>query len=104
MMAMLNLSKWLDENSGPPTDVTFVFKGVVKKELKAQCILSVASDVFERGFYGSLKEEKTTIEIVEAFLAMIHFIFNKFPFIWEDYKFRHWSELRFLPRSTTLRP
>ena len=99
-MAMRNLSKWSDENNGPPTDVTFVFKGVVKKEIRAhKYIFSVVSAVFERVFFGSLKEEITTIEIVdasyEAFLGMIHYMYSKYPF-WKDYKFRHWSELRFL--------
>ena len=65
-MAVNKLSKCLD-NSGLPMDVKFVVKGeyILLKKVKAhKLILSIASDVFEREFYGYMKEdgEKITIE------------------------------------------
>ena len=67
-MAVNKLSKCLD-NSGLPTDVQFVFKGEynLPKKVKAhKLILSIASDVFEREFYGSMKEDGDKITIEDA--------------------------------------
>jgi hypothetical protein len=56
-----NLSKFLDVDESPPTDVNFVFKqemGGGVKEVKAhKMILAFSSDVFKREFYGSMKSE-----------------------------------------------
>ena len=67
-MAMRKLSMCLDPSRGPPMDVTFIFKkGADVREIKAhKLILSIASDVFNREFYGSMKEPKDNIDIVDA--------------------------------------
>jgi len=83
-MAAGNLPKCLDISCGIPTDVRFLFKEDTKdqeKEVKAhKLILAVASDVFQREFYGSMKE-KEVVKIVdvdqEVFQAMVEFIYNK---------------------------
>eukprot|EP00092_Neocalanus_flemingeri_P027025 GFUD01029306.1.p1 GENE.GFUD01029306.1~~GFUD01029306.1.p1 ORF type:complete len:273 (-),score=65.78 GFUD01029306.1:19-837(-) len=89
-MAMRNISKYMDPNySGPPTDVTFLFKeaGVSTKEVKAhKKILAFASDVFNREFYGGMEsEDEITIKDAsqEVFQVMVDFIHNKQP-DWKD--------------------
>eukprot|EP00092_Neocalanus_flemingeri_P037483 GFUD01040815.1.p1 GENE.GFUD01040815.1~~GFUD01040815.1.p1 ORF type:complete len:272 (-),score=42.78 GFUD01040815.1:28-843(-) len=82
-MALLGkIAKSLDPNSDLPTDVTFFFKGEdnIVKEVKAhKLILSMASDVFKREFYGTMKEEDVVIKDAsqQVFQAMIEFIYNK---------------------------
>ena len=84
-----------------PTDVKFWFKdldGSVKEVKARKQMLSAASDVFYRSFYGALKSEEE-IEISDArqevFLAMIEYIYNKAP------DFKHLT-LVFSQTSTTL--
>jgi len=85
-MAAKNLSNCLEPNSrGPPADVVFKFtdeSGVVKKVEAHKLILAIASDVFDREFYGSMKAEDE-IDIVDAsqevFQSMIDTIYNKQP-------------------------
>jgi len=72
--------------SGIPTDVKFIFKDeeegmTTVKEINAhRFILALASDVFKRGFYGSMTDNGS-IEIKdvskESFEAMIDYIYNK---------------------------
>jgi len=83
-MALLGrISKCLDSTSDLPTDVTFLFKdeGGDVAEVKAhKLILAIASDVFKRSFFGSLKSEsKINIEDVseDVFKAMVNYIYNK---------------------------
>eukprot|EP00092_Neocalanus_flemingeri_P016982 GFUD01018367.1.p1 GENE.GFUD01018367.1~~GFUD01018367.1.p1 ORF type:complete len:274 (-),score=54.10 GFUD01018367.1:159-980(-) len=85
-MAAANLSKCLDISCGIPTDVRFLFTdGKNGNELKAhKLLLAVASDVFQRAFYGSMKKETTEEEDVkivdasiEVFKTMVEFIYNK---------------------------
>jgi len=81
-MASKKLSKCLDGNSSLPTDVKFVFKQDDDvTEVKAhKMILAIASDVFEREFFGSLKsEDEIVIPDVnkEVFQTMINYIYNK---------------------------
>eukprot|EP00092_Neocalanus_flemingeri_P037484 GFUD01040816.1.p1 GENE.GFUD01040816.1~~GFUD01040816.1.p1 ORF type:complete len:274 (-),score=42.39 GFUD01040816.1:15-836(-) len=82
-MALLGkIAKSLDPNSDLPTDVTFFFQGEdnIVKEVKAhKLILSMASDVFKREFYGTMKEEDVVIKDAsqQVFQAMIEFIYNK---------------------------
>jgi len=83
------LVKCLDTASGPPTDIRFVFQKVDEGNsnndmefVKAhRFILAVASDVFEREFFGTLKESGEDIEIKDAtyevFKTMVDFIYMK---------------------------
>eukprot|EP00092_Neocalanus_flemingeri_P022846 GFUD01024772.1.p1 GENE.GFUD01024772.1~~GFUD01024772.1.p1 ORF type:complete len:276 (+),score=72.00 GFUD01024772.1:59-886(+) len=94
------IAKCLDPTSGFPTDVTFLFKqeGLLVKEVKAhKLILALASDVFKRGFYGSMKEdEEEKIDIKDArqevFQVMIEFIYNK-QSDWKEYSLSLLSSL-----------
>jgi len=82
------LAKCLDSSFSLPCDVRFVFKEDVSvggsyggQEVKAhKLILAVASDVFERQFFGPMKDEKD-IRIEDStkdvFQAMIDFIYDK---------------------------
>ena len=84
-MAAKYLARCLDPSSGIPTDVTFLFHGENEEEeaekVKAhKPILAAASAVFQREFYGSMKEAGGEIEIVDAskevFQAMVHYIYS----------------------------
>ena len=58
-MAAKRLFKSLDPVSTPPTDA--------ESELRVhKLILGIASDVFDREFFGSMKETKEVIDIVDA--------------------------------------
>ena len=90
MALMTKLSQCLSPSSTLVTDVRFLFNagGGVIKEVKAhRLILALVSDVFEREFYGSMKEGKNDIDIKdsnqEVFQAMVDFIYNKKP-DWKD--------------------
>jgi len=94
-MALENISKYRyldpDWSSYPPPDVRFWFKeeesGLVKEVRAHKQILSFASDVFNREFFGSIKSEDD-IEIKdvtqEVFQAMMEAIYNKKP-DWNSY-------------------
>eukprot|EP00092_Neocalanus_flemingeri_P074054 GFUD01091518.1.p1 GENE.GFUD01091518.1~~GFUD01091518.1.p1 ORF type:complete len:266 (-),score=68.70 GFUD01091518.1:168-965(-) len=95
------ISKCLDPTSSLPTDVRFLFKveGGNTKEIKAhKLILAIASDVFKRQFFGSLKEGED-IDIEDAsqdvFLTMINYIYNK-QNEWTKYDLRYLSSLYYL--------
>jgi len=84
-MANPDLVKFLNPNfhSCPPTDVRFWFKeqdGIIKEVKAHRLILACASDVFNKGFFGSFEAE-SDVEIKDAsqsvFLTMIEFIYNK---------------------------
>jgi len=84
-MTAKKLAKCLDPNSSLPTDVKFLFKssrqdGIVTEVRAHKLILAIASDVFEREFFGSLKSEDD-IPISDAskevFQAMIEHIYCK---------------------------
>ena len=102
-MALLGrISMCLDSSSILPTDVRFVFKGEggIVKEVKAQkLILAIASDVFEREFYGTMKEAEEDIEIKDAsqevFMIMIKYIYNT-KIEWADHNLRFLSSLYYL--------
>jgi len=101
-MAMRKLSMCLDPSKGPPMDVTFLFKigtNAVREVKAHKLILSIASDVFNREFYGAMKEPKDVIDIVDAshevFQTMINFIYNKRP-IWMNFDLKFLSSLYYL--------
>eukprot|EP00092_Neocalanus_flemingeri_P021403 GFUD01023204.1.p1 GENE.GFUD01023204.1~~GFUD01023204.1.p1 ORF type:complete len:274 (+),score=65.02 GFUD01023204.1:51-872(+) len=100
-MAARKLSRCLDPNSQPPpTDVSFLFKddGILVKEIKAhKMILAIASDVFNREFYGSMAEDEIEIKDAsqEVFQKFIEFIYNK-PLTWKDYDLSFLSSLYYL--------
>jgi len=101
-MAAKRLFKSLDPESTPPTDVKFLFKDEeeVESELRAhKLILGIASDVFDREFFGSMKEIKEVIDIVDAshdvFRVMIEYIYNK-QFCWDDYDLGFLASLYYL--------
>eukprot|EP00092_Neocalanus_flemingeri_P092961 GFUD01118090.1.p1 GENE.GFUD01118090.1~~GFUD01118090.1.p1 ORF type:complete len:263 (+),score=56.90 GFUD01118090.1:51-839(+) len=100
-MAARKLSRCLDPNSQPPpTDVSFLFKddGILVKEIKAhKMILAIASDVFNREFYGSMAEDEIEIKDAsqEVFQKFIEFIYNK-PLTWKDYHLSFLSSLYYL--------
>ena len=106
MAVVADLSKYLDPSStsSPPTDVTFVFSDTT--EIKAhKVILSFASEVFNREFFGSLPaEEKVEIKDAsrEVFLTMIEFIYNK-QFIWKDFHLAFLSSLYYLAEKYDIR-
>ena len=86
-MAARHLFKCLEPTSLITPDVTFVFKeedDKVNKEVKAhKVILATASDVFEREFYGAMKETSEVIIIEDAcqevFQVMVNYIYNQQP-------------------------
>ena len=89
-MALENISKYRyldpDWTSYPPPDVRFWFKeeesGLVKEVRAHKQILSFASDVFNREFFGSIKtEDEIEVKDVtqEVFQAMMEAIYNKKP-------------------------
>jgi len=104
MMSLLSakLPQSLGSTSSIPTDVKFVFKEEKKgttsvEEIKAhKVILAVVSDVFEKEFFGPLKEVKNEIEIKDikrdVFEAMIDFVYNKNPFV-SSYELQFLSSL-----------
>ena len=101
-MAAKRLFKSLDSESTPPTDVKFRFKDKeeAENELRAhKLILGIASDVFDREFFGSMKETKEVIDIVDAthdvFKVMIEYIYNK-QFCWDDYDLGFLASLYYL--------
>eukprot|EP00092_Neocalanus_flemingeri_P108069 GFUD01138725.1.p1 GENE.GFUD01138725.1~~GFUD01138725.1.p1 ORF type:complete len:283 (+),score=66.08 GFUD01138725.1:53-901(+) len=104
-MALPKLSKCLEPNSIIPTDITFVFQSggprrrEVKKVKAQKVILAIASDVFEKEFYGDMKETKDEIAIVDAsqevFQAMVDFIYNKQP-NWKDFSVSFLCSLYYL--------
>eukprot|EP00092_Neocalanus_flemingeri_P009426 GFUD01010142.1.p1 GENE.GFUD01010142.1~~GFUD01010142.1.p1 ORF type:complete len:276 (-),score=47.71 GFUD01010142.1:38-865(-) len=103
-MAAENLSNCLDISCGIPTDVRFLFiKEKIGKELKAHKFpLAVASDVFQRAFYGSMKKEATEEEDVkivdatmEVFKTMVEFIYNK-ELNWNAFDLHFLSSLYYL--------
>jgi len=79
-MAAGNLHNCLDVSCGIPTDVRFLFNEQEEEVNAHKLILAVASDVFTREFYGSMKE-KEDVKIVDAcqevFQAMVEFIYDK---------------------------
>eukprot|EP00092_Neocalanus_flemingeri_P027503 GFUD01029836.1.p1 GENE.GFUD01029836.1~~GFUD01029836.1.p1 ORF type:complete len:266 (+),score=70.19 GFUD01029836.1:59-856(+) len=83
-MALLGrISKFLDSNSSIPKDVKFLFQdeaGSIKEVKAHKFVLAVASEVFERQFYGYMKSEDE-IDIKDAtqevFKEMIEYIYNK---------------------------
>lgn len=102
-MAAKNLPNCLSEEFGIPPDVRFLFQedgSFDAKEVKAhKLILSLASDVFKREFYGSMSDSGDGILIVdvgqEVFLAMVKFIYNK-SMHWSSYSFIFLAELYYL--------
>jgi len=82
-----NLPLTLSSSSNIPTDVKFVFKveaednNTVKEVNAHKLILALVSDVFEKEFFGALKEVENIVEIKDAeqevFQAMIDCIYNK---------------------------
>jgi len=102
-MATLNLPKCLDASSNIPTDVRFLFAsddGATTEEVTAhKLILTLASEVFEREFYGSVKEPIDDIKIVDAskevFQVMINFIYNK-EMDWSVFNLSFLSSLYYL--------
>jgi len=81
------LPQSLSSASRIPTDIKFVFKVEEQEENTSEevwahkVILAVVSDVFEKEFFGPLKEAKSEIEIKDAkqeeFKVMLDFIYNK---------------------------
>ena len=75
----------LSPSSRIPTDIKFVFPFEENKrdeEVRAhKVILAVVSDVFEKEFFGPMKEANSEIEIKDAnpeeFKVMVDFIYNK---------------------------
>jgi len=102
-MAAKNLPNCLGEEFGIPFDVLFLFQNnntSDKKEVKAhKLILSLASDVFKREFYGSMQESGEGILIVDAsqevFSAMVEYIYNK-EMIWTTYSLDFLSSLFYI--------
>jgi len=104
-MALLGrISKCLDPSSNLTTDVRFLFKGEggIVKEVKAhKLILGIASNVFEREFFGpmSMKKDEEDFEFdhasEEVFRVMIEYIYNK-KIKWIDYDFNFLSSLYYV--------
>jgi len=104
-MALLGrISKCLDPSSNLTTDVRFLFKGEggIVKEVKAhKLILGIASDIFEREFFGpmSMKKDEEDFEIdhvsEEVIRVMIEYIYNK-KIEWIDYDLNFLSSLYYL--------
>jgi len=78
----------LSSSSRIPADIKFVFKvneldeSTSFEEVRAhKVILAVVSDVFEKEFFGPMKEAESEIEIKDAkqeeFKVMLDFIYNK---------------------------
>eukprot|EP00092_Neocalanus_flemingeri_P046991 GFUD01053082.1.p1 GENE.GFUD01053082.1~~GFUD01053082.1.p1 ORF type:complete len:277 (-),score=60.75 GFUD01053082.1:11-841(-) len=103
-MAFLNrMSRCLESASSIPTDVKFIFRGeegAIMKEVAAhKTILGIASDVFERQFFGCLGEPKDEIEIkdanAEVFNVLVQYIYHK-KLDWMDYDLGFLSSLYYL--------
>eukprot|EP00092_Neocalanus_flemingeri_P063817 GFUD01077290.1.p1 GENE.GFUD01077290.1~~GFUD01077290.1.p1 ORF type:complete len:278 (-),score=70.22 GFUD01077290.1:20-853(-) len=103
-MAFLSrMSRCLESASSIPTDVKFIFRGeegAIMKEVAAhKIILGIASDVFERQFFGCLGEPKDEIEIkdakVEVFDVMVQYIYHK-KLDWMEYDLSFLSSLYYL--------
>ena len=88
-------------SSSIPKDIKFLFKeeGVVTSIMAHKIILAVISDVFEKQFFGSLKEPEHEILIKDAkrevFEVLIDFIYNKQP-IMSDFDLYFLSSLFYL--------
>jgi len=103
MDVVTKLSQCLSPTSTIPADVRFLFneeEKSVKIEIKAhKFVLALASDVFGREFYGSMKEGQDDVDIVDAspevFQAMIDFVYNKQPDL-NKYDLRFLSLLYYL--------
>ena len=102
-MAARKLSKCLDPNynNSPPTDVKFLFKeecGSIKEVAAHRVILAIASDVFNREFFGSMEAEDE-IEINDAtqevFKTMIEYIYDKQK-DWKGHDLIHLCSLYYL--------
>ena len=84
-MAGQNLPNSISDSFGIPHDVKFLFtnedNGGSTEVLAHKFVLSLASDVFKREFYGSMKESGEGIKIVDAsqevFSVMVEFIYDK---------------------------
>ena len=82
-MAANNLPNCLSDIFGIPHDVRFLceYNNTVMEVVAHKLILSLASDVFKREFFGSMKESEEVIKIVdtnqEVFKTMVEFIYNK---------------------------
>jgi len=86
---LTNLPLTLASSSNIPTDVKFVFtveagdNSSVKEVNAHKLILALVSDVFEREFFGALKEVENVIKIKDAeqevFQVMVDCIYNKQP-------------------------
>eukprot|EP00092_Neocalanus_flemingeri_P021867 GFUD01023722.1.p1 GENE.GFUD01023722.1~~GFUD01023722.1.p1 ORF type:complete len:273 (-),score=76.30 GFUD01023722.1:16-834(-) len=101
-MAAIKLRECLESNHIVPTNIKFLFKmenNSVKEVNAHKMILAVASDVFGKEFYGSLKKDEDESDIVDAsqevFQVMINFIYNK-PTNWEDYTISFLCSLYYL--------
>jgi len=85
-LILTSLQQSLSAASGIPLDIKFLFRketndGTAVQEIRAhKVILALVSDVFEKAFYGGLKDDGS-IEIEDAtkesFEAMINFIYTK---------------------------
>ena len=94
-----NLSKCLEPNSGgPPSDVTFKLEEEKELVKVHKLILAIASDVFNREFYGSMEVEDEIV-IVDAnkdvFQAMVHFIYNKAHINWKECSLYYLAEKKY---------
>eukprot|EP00092_Neocalanus_flemingeri_P102204 GFUD01130718.1.p1 GENE.GFUD01130718.1~~GFUD01130718.1.p1 ORF type:complete len:242 (+),score=58.43 GFUD01130718.1:52-777(+) len=100
-MALLNrISRCLESASDIPTDVRFLFtreEGATIKEVKAhKMILGIASDIFEKQFFGAVGEPKDEIEIkVEVFDVLVQYIYHK-KLDWMNYDRGFLSSLYYL--------
>eukprot|EP00092_Neocalanus_flemingeri_P034668 GFUD01037716.1.p1 GENE.GFUD01037716.1~~GFUD01037716.1.p1 ORF type:complete len:300 (-),score=79.98 GFUD01037716.1:61-960(-) len=101
-MAAENIPKCLNDCFGIPHDVRFLFEdnaSDVKEVFAHKFVLSLASDVFKREFYGSMKESGEGIKIVDAsqevFAVMVEFIYNR-ETDWSTYNFNFLSSLYYL--------
>ena len=89
-------------SSSIPKDIKFLFKekeGVTTSIMAHKVILAVISDVFEKEFFGSLKEHENEILIKDAkhevFEVLVDYIYNKQP-IMSNYDLHFLSSLFYL--------
>ena len=87
---MEKIAQCLSPTSTIPTDVMFLFnKGSSTKELKAhKLILALINNVFEGEFYGSMKDGKDDMDIMDAshdvfqddltFLSQLYYLGEKY--------------------------
>ena len=93
-------------SSSIPKDIKFLFKekdGVTSSIMAHKLILAVVSDVFEKEFFGPLKENENEILIEDAkqevFKVLVDFIYNKQP-IMSNYDLHFLSSLFYLVGSS----